>query len=544
MIPAILADLKAGAAYLPLDPQQPAERLAFMLADSGTRLILAGRTGDIPEPVLDGTGLPVLRLDDPEAPEPASMSTSETASDPASLAYVIYTSGSTGTPKGVAVTHGSIANYVASVSSRLGWGEPGARYALLQPQVTDLGNTVVFTSLATGGRLHVLDPDAVTDPDAVARHIEEHRIDFVKAVPSHLAALGSAAGLHRILPGRSLVLGGEAAPAAWTAELIEAAGERTVFNHYGPTETTIGVTTGALAADRAAGGVVPLGTPLANTRLYVLDDRLAPVPLGAVGELYVSGAPLARGYVNRPAVTAERFVACPYDPGVRMYRTGDLVRRTSDGSLVFAGRADDQVKIRGFRVEPGEIETALLTLPGVDRAAVVAREDTPGDRRLVAYVVPDRDDPPGDADELRHRLARLLPEHMAPAALVLLDALPLTGSGKLDRSALPAPAVTGRSAHREPADETEAVLCELFAEVLDLDTAHVDDSFFELGGHSLLAIRLLSRIRARLGTEVRIRTLFEAPTPARLAAALAATTPEDTKKARPALRPMRKENQE
>ncbi|WP_229841715.1 non-ribosomal peptide synthetase, partial [Streptomyces brasiliensis] len=538
-ITVILAVWKAGAAYLPIDPKLPAERTAFMLADSGAHLVLTAAT-EAGEPLEAPAGVTTVSLDEPGLTAGCPEDAPPVTSAPEQLAYVIYTSGSTGTPKGVAVTQGGLAGYVASASARLGWSGTGARYALLQPQVTDLGNTVVFISLVTGGQLHVLDDAVVMDADAVAGYLDEHRIDFVKAVPSHLAALAAAAGVRELLPARSLVLGGEASPAAWVGELVREAGDRQIHNHYGPTETTVGIATARLTTETLADGVVPIGTPLEGTRVFVLDDQLAPVPVGVVGELYAAGAQLARGYVGRPRLTGERFVACPFgSAGERMYRTGDLVKWTSDGRLVFVGRADDQVKIRGFRIEPAEIETALRSHPGVSRAAVMAREDVPGDPRLVAYIVPAHDgDDEGGADIRRH-LARLLPEYMVPAAVVELTELPLTSSGKLDRTALPAPEHTAAGAtEREPANEKEAVLCEVFAEVLERDSVRVDDSFFELGGHSLLAISLLSRIRARLGMEVKIRTLFEAPTPAALAAKLGSE-----KTTRPALRPMREENQ-
>ncbi|MFC7479101.1 amino acid adenylation domain-containing protein [Luedemannella flava] len=376
MITAILGVWKAGAAYLPIDARLPDERIGFMLADSGARLAVADRHLAAVLTAQAGS-LPVVPVDDLLGLSPDFESVRP---DPAGLAYVIYTSGSTGTPKGVTVTHGALANYVGSVSGRLGWDQPGARYALLQPQVTDLGNTVWMASLTTGGRLHVLRPDAVVDAEAVAGYLAEHRIDGYKVVPSHLAALTAAAGMDRLVPAGSevttgsVVLGGEAAPAAWVRELVEAAGDRRVFNHYGPTETTIGVATTELTA---VGEVVPIGSPIANTRLYVLDSALAPVPVGVTGELYVAGAGLARGYAGRPGLTGERFVACPHGCGERMYRTGDLARWTTDGQIVFGGRADQQAKIRGFRIEPGEVEAALLSHPEVTRAAVIVRRTTP-----------------------------------------------------------------------------------------------------------------------------------------------------------------------
>ncbi|MDX3119251.1 non-ribosomal peptide synthetase, partial [Streptomyces scabiei] len=445
---------------------------------------------------------------------------------PDGLAYVIYTSGSTGRPKGVAVTHGGVANYVSSVPGRVGFGVPGGRYALLQGQATDLGNTVVFASLTSGGELHVLPEEAVTDPALVAGYLAEHRIDFLKAVPSHLAALASVAGAQGVLPARSLVLGGEAASPELVRELANQASGAEVFNHYGPTETTIGVATTRLGADdaSAAAGLVPVGSPVGNTRFYVLDDALRPVPVGVAGELYVAGAQLARGYVRRAGLTAERFVACPFEPGVRMYRTGDRVRWTSDGRVVFLGRGDEQVKVRGFRVELGEVRAAVVAHPLVAQAAVVAREDVPGQVRLVAYVV--ADDPDEDSGPLpgvvREFVGRRLPEHMVPSAVVVLDALPLTGNGKLDRRALPAPDYGSSSAGggRRAASVQEELLCLAFAEVLGLASVGVEDDFFDLGGHSLLAVRLVSRIRTVLGVETEIRTLFEAPTVAALAARL------------------------
>ncbi|WP_344549109.1 amino acid adenylation domain-containing protein [Actinomadura fulvescens] len=518
MITAILGVWKAGAAYVPVDPAQPAERIAFVVGDSGAVLTLTS------EEVLDD--LPAGRhrwvaLDDrltlmqfgmqPESAPEVSLTRGR-------VAYVMYTSGSTGRPKGVAVTHGGLANYVATVPERVGFGTSGGdRYAVLQAQVTDLGNTVVFASLVSGGELHVLDEDTVTDAVAVRTYLTEHGIDHVKAVPSHVAALGG------VVPGRSLVLGGEAAPADLVTGLL-AAGDQAVFNHYGPTEATIGVATTRLTPELVASGSVPIGAPVANTRLYVLDGRLQPVPVGVAGDLYIAGDQLARGYVGRPALTGERFVACPYGTvAERMYRTGDLARWTPDGRLVFAGRADEQVKIRGFRVEPGEIEATLAAHPQVAQAAVIAREDTPGDRRLVAYAVPA---PGADAAGLdvtiREFAGGRLPDYMVPSAVVVLDGLPLASNGKLDRKALPAPDYAAAAkGGRAPASVQEEVLCQAFAQVLGLDAVGVEDDFFMLGGHSLLAVRLVELLRLR-GLSVSVRALFQTPTPAGLAAVASA----------------------
>ncbi|MDX5569996.1 amino acid adenylation domain-containing protein, partial [Streptomyces sp. ID05-04B] len=520
MIAGILAVWKSGAGYLPLDAAQPTERVAFAMKDSRAALVVTTEEilDELPSVgvrlvAVDGA---LVRMQLAGLPETAP----GIAPQPDGLAYVIYTSGSTGRPKGVAVTHGGVANYVASVPGRIGFDVPGGRYALLQAQATDLGNTVVFASLTSGGELHVLPEEAVTDPALVAGYLTEHRIDFLKAVPSHLAALASVAGAEGVLPARSLVLGGEAASPELVRELVERAGEAAVFNHYGPTETTIGVATTRLSADDAGVGLVPVG----NTRFYVLDEALRPVPVGVAGELYVAGAQVARGYVQRPGLTAERFVANPFEPGVRMYRTGDRARWTADGRVVFLGRTDEQVKVRGYRVELGEAQSVAAAYPLVAQAAVVAREGVPGETRLVAYVV--ADDPDEDSSGLpaavREFMARRLPEHMVPSAVVVLGELPLTGNGKLDRKALPAPDYGNSSAGtgRRAASLQEELLCLAFAEVLGLESVGVDDDFFDLGGHSLLAVRLVSRIRTVVGVETEIRTLFEAPTVAALAARL------------------------
>ncbi|MFJ9743429.1 amino acid adenylation domain-containing protein, partial [Streptomyces sp. NPDC101166] len=535
MVVAVLAVWKAGAGYLPVDPEYPAERIGFMLADSGAVLTLtteevlddlpAGRNRFV---ALD-SALVRMQLD-AESAEPLGNEV-----DPRSLAYVIYTSGSTGRPKGVAVTHGGLANYVSWAADAYGMGEGGGA-PLHSSLAFDLTVTSVLVPLVSGSAVVVSGPGGA---EGLAELIKtSDAFGLVKAVPAHLPLLaemltsGQAAA-----SARTWVVGGEALPGAVVRDWLARAPGSVIVNEYGPTETVVGCCVFEVASGQQVGDAVPIGRPIANTRLYVLDARLQPVAAGVAGELYIAGAQLARGYVKRPGLTAERFVANPFEPGQRMYRTGDVARWSADGLLEYLGRADEQVKVRGFRIEPGEVQAVVAAHREVAQAAVVAREDTPGDTRLVAYIVPT--DPDG-ADQLtaavRQFTGSRLPDHMVPSAVVVLDALPLTANGKLDRKNLPAPEHS-LSAGRGPANRQEEILCVAFAELLGLPEVGVDDDFFALGGHSLLAVRLTSRIRAELGVEVPLRVLLEASTVAALAQQLA-----HQKTARPALRPMR--NQE
>ena len=358
VVVAMVGVWKAGGTFVPVDVSWPGDRVDFVVRDAGAVVVVGSREVVDEWPV---GRVPVVLIDDrmlASMPESAP----ETVVDPGQGAYVVYTSGSTGRPKGVVVTHAGLANYLAVVPGSVGFGAAGSRYALLQGQATDLGNTVLFGALATGGGVYVVPEEAVTDGDLVRGFLVEHGIDHVKVVPSHLAALAGGGGFKGLLPLRSLVLGGEDASPELVRALTEAAAATgcAVFNHYGPTETTIGVATSRLTSDTS----LALGRPVGNTRFYVLDDRLRPVPVGVVGELYVVGVQLARGYVGQRALTAGRFVACPFEDGARMYRTGDRVRWGGDGQITFAGRADNQVKVRGFRIEPGEIEAVLASYPG------------------------------------------------------------------------------------------------------------------------------------------------------------------------------------
>ncbi|GAA0229475.1 hypothetical protein GCM10009527_027460 [Actinomadura nitritigenes] len=527
MVPALLAVWKAGGAYLPLDPAHPAERLAFMLADSRASLVIgtedalgglpAGRTRTV---ALDDPLLTAALAAQPETPPAAP------APPPDRLAYVMYTSGSTGRPKGVQITHRALDAYVEGVSARLAWDRPGERYALLQPLTTDFGNTVVFACLAAGGVLHLPGRRIERDGSLLRDYLAEHAIDHVKIVPSHLAAL-AAGGVPaaRLLPARSLVIGGEAAPLAQARGLVEAAGDRTaVFNHYGPTETTIGVTAVQLEPGLlTGGGSAPIGPPLPGVTARVLDPAMNEVPWGVPGELYLGGPGLARGYGGRPDLTAERFVADPFAAdGSRLYRTGDRVRRRLDGRLEFLRRMDRQLKIRGYRVEPAEVESALLAHPALAAVAVAAHGDD-GDRRLVGYLVPADPEAPTPGADLRDFLRRTLPDPMIPTDFVALAALPLTANGKLDRAALPEPAADRPALAADfvaPRTPTEEILAGIWAEVLGLERVGVDDDFFDLGGHSLLATQVVARVRSLLGVEVSLADVFDHPTLGELAEAV------------------------
>jgi len=502
-IVALLGILKAGGAYLALDPALPPERLAYMLEDSAAAVLVT--RGDMASAVPAGS-IPVVHLGG-EALRDESGADLPGGAGAADLAYVVYTSGSTGRPKGVAVEHRQISNYLFGLRDRLELAE-GAGYATVSTLSADLGNTVVFSALAWGGTLHVISDDRVLNGDLLGQYFARHGVDCLKITPSHLAALQAGGDPRRVMPRRWLVLGGESSPVRWVDELVAMAPECAVFNHYGPTETTVGALAHRAGGGRTetASGTLVLGRPLPNYQVFVVDAHLRPVPAGVAGELLVGGAGVARGYLGRPGMTAERFVASPFGEG-RLYRTGDRCRWLADGTVEFLGRMDQQVKIRGFRVELGEIEAALRQDPGVAECAVVAREDVPGEPRLVAYLVGG-----ADADGLRAGLRRTLPEHMVPAAFVVLDRLPLTPNGKLDRGALPAPEPASEGRYVAPRTPTEEVLAEIWAEVLRLERVGVEDNFFALGGHSLLLMRLLAHIQATFDLEISIRAVFSLPT--------------------------------
>ncbi|WP_211770319.1 non-ribosomal peptide synthetase [Kutzneria sp. CA-103260] len=488
LVTAILAVLKTGAAYLPLDLNHPAERIELMLTDAAPHLVIAA----------DGFGDRLVRPD-ATGPEPAQWPVIH----PDSPSYVIFTSGSTGRPKAVAGTQRALAN-------RLHWGRDrlaGVRIAKSALTFID-GSTELLGGLVAGDPVILADDTTATDPLGLADLVRRSGAQVLTVVPSLLASFVEDAPAGAFESVTTWITSGEALSSTLAERVTARWPQARLVNLYGCSEAA-GDSLMHVCADED--GLVPIGRPIANTRAYVLDDRLNPVPPGVRGELYLAGAGLARGYLGRPALTAERFLADPFGvAGSRMYRTGDLVRRRADGSLDFLGRADQQIKIRGFRVEPGEVEAVLLTDPSVAKAVVIAREDRPGDVRLVAYV-----EPAGDPAALRKLLADRLPEHLVPTAVVVLPQFLLNANGKLDRRALPAPEV--QASERAARTPVEQALCELFADVLGVSTVGLDDGFFALGGHSLLATRLVSRIRAMLGVEAPIRAVFDAPTPARLA---------------------------
>jgi amino acid adenylation domain-containing protein/non-ribosomal peptide synthase protein (TIGR01720 family) len=528
---AILAVLKAGAAYLPIDPNSPAERIAHLLADATPVTLVTTRATAAR---VDGTGVPVILLDAPEeeadlARRPAAGPHPAHRPLPESPAYAIYTSGSTGRPKGVVIPHANVVRLFTRTRPWFGFG-PDDVWTLFHSYAFDFSVWELWGPLLHGGRLVVVPDETARSPEDFLRLLADEGVTVLNQTPSAFYPLVRADAEHpdtsARLVLRTVIFGGEALDvgrlADWWAR--HPADAPRLVNMYGITETTVHVTHAPLdPATAASGPVSPIGVAIPDLRVYVLDADLAPVPPGATGELYVAGEGLARGYLGRPGLTVTRFLADPFGPaGSRMYRTGDRAKWRPDGTLEYLGRADAQVKIRGYRIEPGEIEAALHTHPGVADAAVGVFEDASGTRRLVAHVVGTGGATPSAA-ELRAHLERLLPAHMVPAAYVPMDALPLTVNGKLDRRALPAPTADGYAADTErtaPRTPAEQAVAAAWSDVLGVDEVYAGDDFFALGGDSILAVRVIARLRAAFGPDVSPRLLFTHSTLSALAAEL------------------------
>ncbi|HSF43652.1 MAG TPA: amino acid adenylation domain-containing protein, partial [Thermoanaerobaculia bacterium] len=519
MIVALLGILKAGGAYVPIDPAYPAERQAMILEDSGATLLLEERTQRTLGTA--GTETEAIRvLDVLGVPGVLAVLSGEPASTPGHLAYTIFTSGSTGRPKGVQITHGSAVHRIET-QGRLVGVEPGEVWTVFHSYAFDYSVWEIWTCLAHGGRLVITPLDTTRDAAAFHDLLAAERVTCVHQTPAALrqlvAAWDSGDRSPADLAVRRVGVGGEAFPADLAGRLLGLGFD--VWNFYGPTEATVWATAHRVTSGET--GSVPLGRALPDMAIHLLDRRFQPVPAGVPGELCIAGAGLARGYIARPDLTAERFMPDPFAdaPGARLYRTGDLARRRADGTLEFLGRIDHQVKVRGFRIELGEIESVLRDCPGVGEAVAIVREDAPGDHRIVAYVVPEGEEVPVAAG-LRTFLKERLPDPMIPSAFVLLPALPLNPNGKVDRKALPAPAAVavgdGFAAPRTPTEETVAAA---WCAVLHRESAGIHDNFFESGGHSLLATQLVSRLKESLGVELPLRAVFETPTIAGLARA-------------------------
>jgi amino acid adenylation domain-containing protein len=521
MLVGLLGILKAGGAYLPLDPIVPSDRLSYMVQDAGASIILTQQhlAERFPQ-----QAAPLIYLDsdwDVIARQPDENPLSQAT--PENLVYVIYTSGSTGKPKGVAVEHRQLLNYLHGILARLDLPE-GSSFATVSTFAADLGNTVIFPALCTGGCLHVISQERATSPEMLVDYCESHPIDCLKIVPSHLNALLTASHPEKILPKKYLILGGEALSWQLVEKIQQYKPSCQILNHYGPTETTVGVLTypvNELMRDKSE--TVPLGRAIANTQIYILDHYLQPVPIGVAGELHIGGDSLARGYLNQPELTADKFITIEHLGGqdahpTRVYRTGDLARYLPDGNIEFLGRIDHQVKIRGFRIELGEVESVLRQYPAIGETIIIAQEDELSNKRLVAYIVPNQSE--CSVSNLRNFLKEKLPEYMVPSAFVTLKALPLTPNGKVDRQALPAPdsvkpELEGRFvAPRTPIEET---ITKIWAQVLGLERISIYDNFFELGGDSILSIQIVARAN-QAGLQLTPKQLFESPTVAGLAA--------------------------
>ncbi|MEO7769280.1 MAG: amino acid adenylation domain-containing protein, partial [Ferruginibacter sp.] len=513
MLAALLGIMKAGCAYVPIDTDFPADRVLYMLQDTGASFLVSSIESSSKLPA--GAAIDIIKMEDIVGQPVENLSAKV---KPQQLAYVIYTSGSTGMPKGVMVEHRNLVDYTTGLIEKTGMVECRS-FALVSTIATDLGNTVIYGSLATGGALHVFSKEAVSNIELLHQYFSVHNIDCLKIVPSHWKVLNLDGRL--LLPGKLLIFGGEALQSKLLEEIRNTKTECRIVNHYGPTETTIGKLLHIVEPDAKYEYTVPIGKPFSDTKILVLTKNLKLCPIGIPGQLYIAGEGVARGYLNNETLTKEKFIPNPFSKGAYpvMYSTGDLVKYLPDGNISFIGRADNQVKIRGYRIELGEIETMLHQSNLVSQAVVLAKEDKNDDKRLVGYIVPE-----GffDREGILTFLKEKLPEYMVPSVLMELESFPLTANGKIDRNALPDPDAAGllTDQYVAPRNDVEAKLAALWQDILDVDQLGVNDDFFELGGHSLLAVRLVSAIRKAFVVEMPISDIFDFPTVALLAAQL------------------------
>jgi amino acid adenylation domain-containing protein len=516
MLIALFGILKAGGAYVPLFPEHPKARRAHQLAETESPVLVTQAAYLDRLPDFAGEIVCVDRDAAMLAAQPETNPTN--VNTPKDLIYVMYTSGSTGVPKGVATRHENVVNYTSFVCRKLGLPNDDLQnFALVSYLTADLGKTSIFPPLVSGACVHVIGYDESVDGGLWADYVARHRIDVLKISPSHINALLASATGRNVLPREYLIVGGEFF--TWDmVRRVRKAGNCKIVNHYAPTEVTIGclmydVDENDPNAQYAA--TVPMGRPISNVDVYILDQHRRPVPLGVPGEIYIGGDGLSNGYVNQPAQTAERFVSHPFCPGKLVYRSGDRGRYLLDGNIESLGRADNQVKIRGFRVELAEIEAALSRHPSVRQAVVIAPEVQPGDRCLSAFVLTSG---PDGSEDLRAYLRERLPDYMIPGEVRILDTLPLLPNGKTDRVALAALAQTRpEGAYAAPRNHVEKVIAKIWSEVLDRKEIGVHDNFFELGGHSLIATTVISRLRTAFDIELPLRTIFEHSTVAELA---------------------------
>jgi amino acid adenylation domain-containing protein len=513
MVVALLGILKAGGAYVPLDPSFPPERLAGMVEDSRMRVLVTHRELDRTVPRCP----PVIVRLDRDWDEIARRGVEPRGApdlQPGQLAYVLYTSGSTGKPKGVEISHSALVNFLCSMQRTPGFTASDTLLAVTTLSF-DIAGLEVYLPLVSGGKVVIAGHDEVVDPDRLMERMRDSGCTVMQATPTTWRALVNAGWSGS--PGLRVLCGGEALPPDLAQALLARSAE--LWNMYGPTETTVWSTLHRVTSEESR---LSIGRPIANTQVYVFDAHGQLPPPGVAGELYIGGDGLARGYLQREDLTRERFAPSPFAPNARLYRTGDLGRWRADGCLEWLGRIDHQVKVRGFRIELGEIEAGIARHPAVREVVVIAREDAPGDKRLVAYYVGEH--PPADmVDQLRALIRAASPEYMVPSEFVRLDALPRTPNGKLDRKALPKPradAGAPRAGATAPRTPTEEMVMGAFRRVLERADFGVDDSFFDLGGHSLMAARLMSQVRTASGVDLPLRNLFERPTVAALAEAL------------------------